>query len=389
MADAGWAAGATVDVSKESRSRTQGPAGASSVSQDILAPFRRVRPKDLSMFLWQLYTMQNAGLPLSRSLATAARQCRNPKLRAAVEGVRSLIEQGASFSEALGRYPRIFPPLVIHMVEVGETGGMLDGVLERLARHQDDEVERRSQLVGAVSYPLVVLVGCSIAVGFLLLFVVPRLMELFLESGIRIPASTQALILFGEFVRHHGMLCAFLPVVPVVLWQVLKRAPAGRRWIDRLKLSLPITGSLVSRFEWARFSHAMAIMLGGGVPVLSALKTGRRILGNVVLVDVIQKTSAAVSEGEPIHEEMGRSGWVPGIVVDLLAVGEETGSLPEMLARVAAFYDREVDHAIRNLTRAVEPILLVVVAAIVAFIAISVFGPISDLTVGIGSTPHP
>jgi len=348
-----------------------------------LAQFVPVRNKDRAVFSWQLFTMIEAGIPLTRALESVAAQTKNAKLQAATRRVIDEINSGLSFSEALRRQPRVFPSFFVHMVEVGEVGGVLDEMLSKVAQYYETQVERRSRIMSAISYPLVLLIGCVGILFFMVLFLIPRLFGLFENMGAQMPAATLILISIAQFLRSYSVLVILMLVGLVVGWKFYTRRPAGRYLRDRVLIELPIIGSLMSRVVLSRFSHSLAIMVNGGVPLLSALRVVREIVGNAVVERTVDRIIETVSEGGQVQDELKRHRYIPDMVTNMVSVGEETGSLGAMLEKVSSYYDREVNTAINNLTKVVEPVLLVFMAGIVGFIAVSILDPITDLITNI------
>ncbi|MBN1918205.1 MAG: type II secretion system F family protein [Verrucomicrobia bacterium] len=344
-----------------------------------LAALMPVRNKDRAIFSWQLYTMIEAGIPLARALESVARQTQSPRLAAATRNVVELLSNGLSFSEALGRHPRVFPPFFVHMVEVGEVGGVLDRMLSKVAEYYETQVDRRSRIVSAVSYPLVLLIGCIGILFFLVLFLMPRLFKLFDNMGAEMPAATRILLGVAGFLRSYsvGTLLALVGLVAGL--KLYTRTPSGRYVRDRLLMGMPIVGSVLTRVVLSRFSHALAVMVNSGVPLLSALRVVREVVGNAVIERTVDSIIETVNEGGQVQDELKRHRYIPDMVTNMVAVGEETGSLGTMLDKVSAYYDREVNSAIKNLTKVVEPVLLVFMAGVVGFIAVSILDPITDL----------
>ncbi len=338
-----------------------------------------VHNKDRAIFSWQLYTMIDAGIPLTRALESVATQTKSPRLQAATRQVIEAINKGLSFSEALRRHPRVFPSFLVHMVEVGEVGGVLDEMLSKVAEYFETQVERRSRILSAISYPLVLLTGCVGILFFLVLFLIPRLFGLFENMGARMPATTVILINVAQFLRAYSVLVGLGLVGLVVAWKLYTRRPSGRYLRDRMLLELPIVGSVVSRIVLSRFAHSLAIMVNSGVPLLSALRVVREIVGNAVIERTVDRIIETVSEGGQVQDELKRHRYIHDMVTNMVAVGEETGALGAMLEKVSSYYDREVNTAINNLTKVVEPVLLVFMAGVVGFIAISILDPITDL----------
>ena len=344
-----------------------------------LAALMPVRNKDRAIFSWQLYTMVDAGIPLTRALESVAKQTKSAKLAAATRGVIDLINNGMSFSEALGRSPRVFPPFFAHMVEVGEVGGVLDRMLSKVAEYYETQVERRSRIISAISYPCVLLAGCIGILFFLVLFLMPRLFRLFDDMGAEMPTATRILLGIALFLRTYSLGVLLGLAALVVAGRLYTATPSGRFVRDRFVLALPIVGSVVTRIVLSRFAHALAIMVNSGVPLLSSLRVVREIVGNAVVERTVDRIIETVNEGGQVHEELKRHRHIPDMVTNMVAVGEETGALGAMLEKVSSYYDREVNAAIKNLTKVVEPVLLVFMAGVVGFIAVSVLDPVTDL----------
>jgi type IV pilus assembly protein PilC len=344
-----------------------------------LAGLMPVRNKDRAIFSWQLHTMVNAGIPLTRALESVANQTRNTRLAAATRQVVDLIGNGLSFSEALQRHPRAFPPFFVHMVEVGEVGGVLDGMLAKVAEYYEVQVERRSRILSAVSYPLVLLTGCIGILFFLVLFLMPRLFRLFDNMGSEMPATTVVLLGIAQFMRAYAVAVLAGIIALVVAWRLYTRRGAGRYLRDRIWIEMPIAGGVVRRIVLSRFSHSLAIMVNSGVPLVSALRVVREVVGNAVIERTVDQVIETVNEGGQVQDELKRHRYIPDMVTNMVAVGEETGALGAMLEKVSSYYDREVNAAIANLTKIIEPVLLVFMAGVVGFIAVSILDPITDL----------
>jgi type IV pilus assembly protein PilC len=344
-----------------------------------LAGLMPVRNKDRAIFSWQLHTMVNAGIPLTRALESVANQTKNARLAVATRQVIDLISGGLSFSEALQRHPHVFPPFFVHMVEVGEVGGVLDDMLAKVAEYYEVQVERRSRIVSAVSYPLVLLCGCIGILFFLVLFLMPRLFRLFDNMGSEMPTTTVILLGIAQFLRAYAVIVLLGLIALVVAWRLYTRRGAGRYLRDRIWIDMPVAGGVVRRIVLSRFAHALAIMVNSGVPLLSALRVVREVVGNAVIEHTVDQVIETVNEGGQVQDELKRHRYIPDMVTNMVAVGEETGALGTMLEKVSSYYDREVNAAIANLTKVIEPVLLVFMAGVVGFIAVSILDPITDL----------
>ena len=352
-------------------------------SISFFARLRRISHKDVALFAWQLYTMTDAGIPLIRSLNSIIRQTKNERLKNIIRGVVGDINKGMSLSEAMKKYPKAFSPFFVSMIEVGEIGGKLDRVLEDVAKYYETMVERRSKIISALSYPTLLLVGCFGVVAFLIFFLVPRLFVMFEDVGADIPATTSVLIGLGGFLQNNLLYVLGVLVASVIGIRLYIKTESGRHAVDTLVLRIPIVGNIVKKIILSRFAHSLSIMINGGVPLMSSLRITREIVRNSAIRRIVDDLISCVSEGDPINEVLSRHRLIPDMVVNMVAVGEETGKLGEMLKKVSSYYDREVNSSINNLTKIAEPVLLVGMAAVVGFIAISILDPITDLIVNI------
>ncbi len=346
-------------------------------------PFGKVSQRDLAVFCWQLFTMLNAGLPLLRSLKLLERQTKSEKLRRIITEVHDRVEEGNSFSDSLRRHPEAFSDLFVQMVSVGETSGVLDEMVGRLAKYLDRQVERRSQLISALSYPILLATACIGVVGFLLAFVFPRLLVVFEDIGASLPLVTKMMIHLSGFVRGYGLIGLIVAIAAVMGLRVWSMTEKGRLSVDRVKLNLPLFGDLISKMAMSRFAQTFSIMITGGVPILTSLNVVKDTISNAVISKIIGNATENVAEGETLAKPLGEGKFIPEMVVNMVAVGEETGTLGDMLVKVSEFYDREVDNSIKTVTKMVEPLLLIFMALIVGLMAASIFLPIADITTAV------
>jgi len=353
--------------------------GRSGGSIGILARFKRVSLKDIALFTWQLYTMTDAGIPLIRSLNSIIRQTKNERLKGIIHNIVNDINKGMSLSESMKKFPNIFSPFFISMIEVGEVGGAMDSILAETAAYFETALERRSKIISALSYPVLLLTGCIGVVFFLLLFLVPKLFVMFDNIDADIPITTAILINVGNFTKSNITYIFGGIIASIAGLKYYVRTPTGRYMIDSLTLRIPIAGSIIKKIILSRFSHALSIMVNGGVPLLSSLRITRDIVHNAAIKRVVDDLIEGVTEGDSINEILARHHIIPDMVVSMVAVGEDTGTLSGMLTKVSDYYDREVNNSINNLTKIIEPVLLVGMAVIVGFIAISILDPITDL----------
>jgi type IV pilus assembly protein PilC len=352
--------------------------------QKFSGVFNGVKTKHLALFSWNLHTMLAAGIPLTRSLDSAANQTSHPLLQTTIIDIIDKINTGLSFSEALAMHPAVFPRLFVNMIEVGEIGGVLDESLKEVAQYYDAFVERKSRILSAISYPIVLLTGCLGVVIFILVYLVPRLFKLFENIGSEMPPTTLALLKMSAFIQGHYFLLLSIIVGVTTLASFYLKTEPGRLFRDKAILQLPIAGTIILKIILSRFSHTMSIMLRTGVSLVNALNIAIELAGNRVVAAMIESILEAVNQGSQINTEMRKHRLVPDMVVHMIAVGEETGTLEQMLAKVSSYYDREVNRTINGLTKLVEPLMLVIMAVVVGFIAISVLDPITDLMTNMG-----
>ncbi len=336
----------------------------------------RVRYDDLALFNVQLSKMIQVGIPLVTALDTLATQTAPPRLRRAVQNVARGVEGGLGFSEALSRHGRIFSTVFINMVRAGEASGKLDEVLRRLAEFSRRQAEIRRQLQTALTYPAFLLaVGCVVA-GVLVAGVIPQFMKIFIEAEVRLPLPTLLLYQVSQFVRHQWV---WIIVGAVALaWGArgYLRTPSGRRQGDVLALRLPVIGPLVRDVALARFARTLETMLSSGVPILESLAIVQDACGNVVISDVVQSVQTSVREGGSLADPLRVSRDVPPMVVQMIAVGEASGTLDHMLGQIADHYDELVMHGIKRAITFVEPVFLMLMGGMVAFIMASILLPL-------------
>lgn len=369
------------------KKKTKSPAGTEAASgggggmnMELRLPafMSRVKPKQLMVFTRQLATLVNAGLPLLRCMQVLKRQEKTPALVRALDDISESIQSGSTFADALTSHPRVFNRLYINMVKAGEVGGVLDVVLNRLAEFMEKAQKIKNKVVGAMVYPIVVLVMAGLILTFLMIVVIPKFEEIFedLLEGQELPALTQIVMNISRNFGTQIPLVIGLIVGIVILMKVLRRFEGAGYVMDYVKLKMPIFGALLSRTSISRFSRTLGTLLTSGVPVLQALNIVRDTAGNAVISRAVVRVHDAVKEGENIAPPLEAAGVFPPIVISMVEVGEETGDLPEMLMKVADNYDDEVDNAVAGLTSVIEPLLIVFLALIVGVIVIALFLPL-------------
>lgn len=332
----------------------------------------------------QLATMIAAGLPLLRSLSILGDQADNKKLKKAIFQVRDDIEEGMSLGEALARHPGIFSPVYINMVRAGETGGVLEPVLERLGEHMEREQEINSRVKAASIYPSIIMIFAVLMVIFIITFVMPTFVTMFQGAGVDLPGPTRALLAMSTFLRQQWLYLLLGIVITVFLLKRWGRAPAGRLFFDNLYLHLPVIGKTLSRVTVARFARTMGTLLRSGIPVLQALEVVENVVSNAVISNAIKKARENISEGDSITVPLEQSGVFEPMVTQMIAVGEETGALDEMLMRMSDYFEKEVMYMVDNMMAVIEPIMILFVALLVGGIVIATLMPIFEIVNTVG-----
>ncbi len=340
-----------------------------------------VEPKDLVKFTRQFATMIDAGLPLVQCLEILSNQEPNKIFQAALRDIKSTVEQGATFSDALRRHPKIFDDLFVNLVQAGEVGGILDTILNRLAVYIEKRVKLARQVRGALAYPIAVICILIIVMIVLLTFVIPAFENMFAEFGAKdaLPALTKAVIATSKGFITYLPVTAILSVGLGVGAYYFYKSPRGKRAVHGAILKLPIMGPVLQKIAVARFTRTLGTLLASGVPILDALDIVARTSGNVVIEEGLMYARARISEGKNMAEPLGELKAFPGMVVQMVAVGEQTGALDTMLNKIADFYEEEVDVAVSSLTSLIEPILMVVVGGMVGVVLVSMYLPIFEL----------
>jgi type IV pilus assembly protein PilC len=362
------------------------PAAESGATLKGLADiFNPVSSKDLAVFCRQFATMVDAGLSLTVSLGVMVDQTYNPRVKAAVKDLLVKVQEGETLSRAMQGHPGVFPDIMVSMVEAGEVGGVLDVVLERLAVHFEKENKLTSNVKSALAYPAVVLTIAAGAVVFILTFVLPRFVSLFASLNMTLPAPTRALLMVSTFLQQYGILVAAVLTAIVYGLRLYFRQPQGQRVFERIMLLVPVMGTLWRKVAVARFSRTLSTLLRGGVPIITALEVVKKATGNLRMVGAISAAQEGVSEGLGLAATLGTSGVFPPMVVQMTAVGEETGEIDKMLEKVADFYENDVDDTVSRLSSLLGPILIGTLGVVIGAIIVSILLPLFDVITNIGN----
>lgn len=342
----------------------------------ILTLFTRVRPKDLTLATRQLSTLVASGFTLVSSLDTLIQLVETPQLKQIFSRVKDSIEEGGSFADALALYPSVFTPVYINMVMAGEASGTLDIVLEQLAEIGEKQLALSNKIKASLTYPLL-MTGIGIFIlYFLMTVIVPRMAGIFEGMGGALPLPTRILLSFGEFMREFWWLPIVIVAGVVTAYQRFRRTPSGAYMVDRIILRLPLAGDLARKVAVTRFSRTLSSLLANGVSMLSAMEVARNVAGNLVLAEAAAQAANDVEKGGELGEALAQSGVFPLLAIQMVRVGEKSGKLEEMLARVADVYEGEVESALEGITALIEPLIILLMGVTVGFIVIAICMPI-------------
>ncbi|MGD8382779.1 MAG: type II secretion system F family protein [Syntrophobacterales bacterium] len=340
---------------------------------------RRVRSEEIIYLNRQLALVLGAGVPLLTCLRLMAKQTDNERLRDILLGISDDIEGGSDFSDAMSHYPNVFSSLYVSMVRAGEASGHLEDTLNRIANLQEYELVTKERVKAATRYPKLV-IGALIAAFFVVVyFVIPTFARIFKQFGSELPLPTRVMIAMDAYLKQYWLVSLLGIVLAVIatLWWI--QTPPGRYWLDWLKVNIPMFGPLMSKFALSRFSRIFSSLNASGLPIMQTLDISTDTVGNVVYARSLRKVTEEVKRGENLSDALARVGIFPPLLHQMVTVGETTGKLDEVLAKVSDYYDQDVEYAIKRFTTLIEPALLAIVAAFVFFFALSVFLPLFNL----------
>ncbi len=350
--------------------------------------YGRVKLTNLSVFCRQFSTMVDAGVSLVRCLDVLGQQTQDPKLKKILVDIGERVESGESLSRAMQRHPRTFSNLFIGMIKAGEVGGVLEETLQRLSHFLEKDVELRRKVKSAMTYPVLVLVMSMGITFFLVYWFVPQFITIIVDLGMKkedLPAPTKLLMAMSDTLRYNGWVFIVALIVIVISYKLFVSTRFGRRVADRVKLKVPVFGKLHHKICLARFSRTMGTLMTSGVPILQAMETVAGTVGNTIMADAILEARARIREGDRIGDPLEESRQFPPMVVHMIGVGEESGSLDFMLQKIADFYEAEVDAQLASLTAAIEPLMILLLGFIVGFIVISMFLPFATVISNLSS----
>jgi type IV pilus assembly protein PilC len=368
-------------------------------SQQVIATAVRTKPRDITIpgfgnkvsekeivvFTRQFATMIDAGLPLVQCLEILASQQENKTFKKALTEIRQSVEGGATFAAALKQHPKVFSSLYANMVEAGEAGGILDTILNRLAQYMEKAMSLKKKVKSAMIYPSTIVSVAVVVVIFLLVFVIPTFKAMFEGFGAALPLPTQIVLELSRIVRSYflvGLVVIVAMIVGVKWWYGTE---AGRKTIDAFLLKTPVFGILIRKVAVAKFTRTLGTLISSGVAILEGLDITARTAGNKVVEAAVLRTRASIAEGKTIADPLRESGVFPPMVVQMIAVGEQTGALDAMLGKIADFYDEEVDTAVTNLTSLLEPMLMVFLGIVIGGVVIAMYLPIFKLVTVVGN----
>ena len=336
----------------------------------------KVKTKDLAIMSRQFATMINAGLSLLRALVILSEQTENKELAKILVQVSADVEEGQSLSASLAKHPRVFPPLMVNMCRAGEVGGFLDSVLLQIAENYEAEVKLKGKIKSAMTYPVVVFVMAILAVVGMLLFIVPVFSKMFTSLGGELPAPTKVLIFMSTVLKFGTPFLIVFGIAGVIIWNKVKHTPEVRGFIDPLKLKIPVFGDLFAKIALSRFARNLGTMMSSGVPILQALDIVAETTGNSVVGKAVLDVQESVRQGESMTAPLTRHEVFPPMLVQMMAVGEDTGALDAMLHKISEFYDQEVEATTESLTALIEPLMIGFLGGIVGAMIIGLYMPI-------------
>ncbi len=336
----------------------------------------KVSLKDLAVFSRQFATMINSGLSLLRALNILTEQTSNKELARVLGVVRDDIETGSSLSTSMGKHPKVFPPLMVNMTRAGEIGGFLDSVLLQVAANYESEVKLRGKVKSAMTYPVVVFVLAMLMCCVMLIFIVPTFAKMFAQLGGQLPAPTKVLIFMSHTLRFLAPLLLVGLVVFSFVWRQVKHKEGVRNVIDPIKLKMPVFGALFQKIALSRFARNLGTMMRSGVPILQSLEIVAETTGSIVLARATHAVQDSVRRGESLAKPLEQHKVFPPMVVQMMAVGEDTGALDTMLMKISEFYDQEVEATTEALTALIEPLMIAFLGAIVGSMIVALYMPI-------------
>lgn len=345
----------------------------------FIGNLKSINLKEISIHCRLFATMIDAGLPLVTCLNILIEQTDNLRMKKALQNVYKKVKEGESLSRALSNHPRIFPDLMIHMVEVGEIGGVLDDVLNRLASHFEKEHKINEKFKSAMTYPTVVSFMAILSVIFILSFVLPTFIQIFDNMKIQLPLLTRVLLAISNFLRKYALFLVIGTTAGIYGIRVAYLEEESRKVIDNLTLKIPIIGMLNRKVGIARFSRNLSTLLRGGVPLITALEVVQKTIGNLIMMKALKEAQSGIKEGMGLASTLAQSKVFTPMVIQMISIGEESGTLDKLLEKVADFYENDVDDVVSRLSSIIEPVIIGVLGLVIGLIIISIMVPLFDV----------
>lgn len=336
----------------------------------------KVTGKDIVIFTRQLSTMIDAGLPLVQGIEILEKQQSNPTFKTALSEIRQDVEAGSTLADSMRKKPKVFDNLFTNMIEAGETGGILDTILGRLATFMEKSMALKKKIKGAMTYPTICLAISLLILVIILVFVVPVFSKMFEDFGSTLPVPTQIVVNLSEFFKNNILYIIFALFFVVMIIKKIYTTEKGKLSIDKALLHSPVVGILLRKVAVAKFTRTLSTMLQSGVPILEALQVVAKTAGNKVIENAVFRVGDSIAEGRPIAEPLEECGVFPNMVVQMINVGETVGALDSMLEKIANFYDEEVDQAVDNLTAMIEPFMMVFLGGMIGGLVVAMYLPI-------------
>jgi general secretion pathway protein F len=367
-----------VDISKGGK-KVQRKKGLSK-DVDVGEIFNRVKKGDVASFTRQLATLLKAGITLGEALAALFDQTEKPKLKRVLGEVRGAVNEGSSLADSLGKHPAVFDELFISMVRAGEAAGNLDEVLLRLADFMESSQKLRGKVMSALMYPAIMIGVGALIMSILMILVVPEITKMFTQQGKTLPINTRFLIWTSHLFGTYWPVWIVVFVLGIIGFRAWVKTPVGRTRWHRFVLRMPLFGTLLKQVAVSRFTRTLGTMLQAGVPMLRSLDIAKEVLGNVILVKAVETAQAGVTEGESLAVMLKKSGYFPASVTQMISVGERSGTLEQMLLRIADAHENEIDLKLGRLTSMLEPLMILIMGFSVAFVVMSILQPLIDMT---------
>jgi len=344
----------------------------------------KVSKKDIVIFTRQFSTMIDAGLPLVQGLNILADQGENPTFKRILKEITKDVEGGSTLAEAMKKHPDVFDKLFVNLIAAGEVGGILDTILQRLATFIEKAEELKAKIKGALTYPIVVLAIAFIVIAVILIFVIPVFQDMFSSFGQALPVPTQLVVAMSDFMKGNIHYIIAAGVALSFLFKKYRNSKGGRKTTDNIALRLPVFGDLLKKTAVARFTRTLGTMMQSGVPILDALEIVAKTAGNVIIEEIIYEVRGSIAEGQTIAEPLSENDIFPGMVIQMISVGEATGALDTMLEKIADFYDKEVDAAVEAMTAMLEPLLMLFLGGAIGGLVVAMYLPIFTMAGAVG-----